>query len=129
VLRGVRILPSWELAVVGWPGADNATPRRIYADPPYVPAAKAGGGFTSYAGTFAWDDQVRLATALGRAAQRGSRVVASNHDTPEIRALYGDLGFEIHSLSARRSISRTGDRSPAGEVLCCAGPVAPPAGY
>jgi DNA adenine methylase len=81
----------------------------VYADPPYdVP-------FTSYAKEgFGWNDQVRLATWLAR---HPGPVVLSNQATPRIRDLYRDLGFEILLLQAPRRISRTGDRTPAAEVL------------
>lgn len=81
----------------------------IYADPPYdVP-------FTNYAKEgFSWDDQVRLATWLAR---HPGPVVLSNQETARTRELYNDLGFEIIDLQAPRRISRTGDRTPAAEVL------------
>lgn len=81
----------------------------VYADPPYdVP-------FTHYsAGGFAWDDQVRLATWL--AAHPGP-VLLSNQATERVVALYTDLGYTLTLLDAPRMISRTGDRTPAREVL------------
>lgn len=81
----------------------------IYADPPYdVP-------FRQYAREgFTWDDQVRLAHWLH--AHRGP-VVLSNQATPRILDLYIRLGFTIRLLEAPRMISRTGDRTPAQEVL------------
>lgn len=81
----------------------------IYADPPYdVP-------FTSYAKEgFSWDDQVRLVTWLAR---HPGPVVLSNQATARICELYMELGFEITILQAPRRISRTGDRTPAAEVL------------
>jgi DNA adenine methylase len=103
------IFDSWELAT----GPTEALPIEpadfIYADPPYdVP-------FTSYAKEgFGWDDQVRLATWLAR---HPGPVVLSNQATPRVLDLYRDLGFDLRILQAPRRISRTGDRTPAAEVL------------
>jgi DNA adenine methylase len=101
--------------------APTTSPRRVYADPPYAPDRE--GGFTSYCGRFGPEEQAFLCHRLGRLIRRGSRVVASNHDVPEIRKLYEAEGFTIETVSARRSISRTGDRAPAHEILCYGGPL------
>ena len=83
--------------------------RVVYADPPYDVQ------FRSYsADGFDWDAQVRLATWL--AAHPGP-VAASNQATPRIVELYRDLGFELVLLDGPRMISRTGDRTPAQEIL------------
>ena len=66
------------------------------------------------AGGFEWDEQERLAEIL--AAHRGP-VVLSNQATKRIIKLYRGLGFRLRYLDAPRSISRTGDRTPAKEVL------------
>jgi len=81
----------------------------VYADPPYdVP-------FTQYAaGGFAWADQVRTAELL---SSHPGPVVLANQATPRIRDLYRQLGYATTELDAPRRISRTGDRSPAREVL------------
>lgn len=90
-------------------GADDF----VYADPPYDVE------FTAYApGAFKWDDQVRLAEWLAR---HSGPVALSNQATHRIVALYEDLGFELQFLSAPRMISRTGDRTPAMEVLAVKG--------
>ena len=81
----------------------------VYADPPYdVP-------FRQYAPLgFDWAQQVRLAEWL--AAHRGP-VVASNQATERVIRLYEGLGFQVRFLEAPRCISRTGDRTPAREML------------
>lgn len=85
----------------------------IYADPPYDVE------FTSYsAGGFRWEDQVRVAKWL--AAHPGP-VIASNQATPRIIELYQRLGFELAFVDAPRRISRTGDRTPAREILAMKG--------
>lgn len=85
----------------------------IYADPPYdVP-------FRQYSRHgFEWSEQVRLASWL---AQHKGPVVLSNQATERILALYQSLGFRLALLEAPRSISRTGDRTPAREVLATRG--------
>jgi len=81
----------------------------IYADPPYDVE------FTTYsAGGFSWDDQVRTAELL---ADHPGPVVMSNQATKRVVALYKRLKFKLKYLDAPRRISRTGDRSPAKEIL------------
>ncbi len=81
----------------------------VYADPPYDVE------FRQYAKDgFEWPEQERLARWLRR--HRGP-VILSNQATPRIEALYRGLGYRLYHLPAPRSISRTGDRSPAQEVL------------
>ena len=81
----------------------------VYADPPYDVE------FRQYsAGGFDWDEQERLADVLAR--HRGP-VVLSNQATDRIVKLYRALGFRLRYLDGPRSISRTGDRTPAREVL------------
>ena len=81
----------------------------IYADPPYDVQ------FRQYASDgFDWDAQERLAAWL---AGHPGPVVASNQATVRIQALYRDLGFKVELLDGPRNISRTGDRTPAREIL------------
>ena len=85
----------------------------IYADPPYdVP-------FRQYSRHgFDWDEQVRLARWL---STHEGPVVLSNQATERILELYDALGFRLSLLQGPRSISRTGDRTPAQEVLATSG--------
>jgi len=80
----------------------------IYADPPY------DGGFTSYSGSFTWDDQVNLASPL---AALTCPVVASNKATDRIINLYQGLGFDLQFIDVRRRIACNGDRAPSPEIL------------
>ena len=81
----------------------------VYADPPYDVQ------FRQYASDgFDWAAQERLATWLAR---HPGPVVASNQATARIQALYRDHGFEVELLDGPRKISRTGDRTPALEIL------------
>ena len=85
----------------------------VYADPPYDVE------FRDYSkGGFSWDEQVRLAEWL---VTHPGPVVLSNQATERIMELYRRLGFRLRCLDAPRSISRTGDRSPAREVLATRG--------
>lgn len=85
----------------------------IYADPPYDVE------FRQYsAGGFPWKDQERLAHWL---AKHEGPVVASNQATDAILKLYNGLGFDIETLPGPRAISRTGDRTPAQEMLAVKG--------
>jgi len=81
----------------------------VYADPPFDVE------FRKYSKEgFDWDDQVRVAEWL--ANHRGP-VVLVNQATARVRELYAALGFRLDYLSAPRRISRTGDRTPAREVV------------
>lgn len=104
-------------ALAGWdfvePGDFESVPAQrgdfVYADPPYDDA------FTGYdKGGFNWHDQERLAYTLSR---HDGPVVASNHATPRVVALYRELGFTVHVLDAPRRISCTGDRTAVPEML------------
>ena len=69
----------------------------IYADPPY------DGLFTSYSNdVFTWEDHIRLAHWL---AERNSPIVVSNRETQRVIELYSDLGFDVHNVSRRTTIS------------------------
>ena len=85
----------------------------VYVDPPYdVPFTRCA------AGGFDWRQQVRLVRWLD---QHRGPVVASNQATERIVKLYEDSGFDVTTLPAPRAISRTGDRTPALEMLATRG--------
>lgn len=91
----------------------------IYCDPPYWPI---NGGFTSYtADKFGEAQQVYLAELLSAATKRGVKWAASNHDFPEVRALYrsgAGKGVHFQSMEGRRNINRDGaGREPIAEIL------------
>lgn len=79
----------------------------VFADPPY------DGTFTSYTGTFAGDEQMRLAGMLERLAASGVHVFATNADTPRIRKLYHWASVEVLTTTYRVG----GDREPVSELL------------
>ncbi len=75
----------------------------VYFDPPYVPVSKTAD-FTSYAaGGFGPEDQARLVAEIRRLRTVGARVMLSNADTPETRALY--KGFRMDEVEAPRPIN------------------------
>lgn len=88
----------------------------LYCDPPYADSA-SGASFTGYTvAGFSIEDHCNI-VRLGRdAAGRGATVLISNHDTPQTRDLY--KGFELHEVSARRSLAARGDsRRVAKELI------------
>ncbi len=110
-LRGAMLLVSDLVPVIDGAQAGEL----VLADVPYDPIVE--GGFVDYtAKGFDWNDQIRTAQALRRAANRGAYVAASNHDTPRIRELYA--GFDITAINVRHAISPTAaGRGFVGEVL------------
>jgi DNA adenine methylase len=88
----------------------------VYCDPPYVPLSPTAS-FTSYAQQgFSYDQQVELAYRAQHLANRGVKVVISNHDNAITRSIYEDA--EIESFPVRRFISRDGaNRGNAKELL------------
>ncbi|MGG6046620.1 Dam family site-specific DNA-(adenine-N6)-methyltransferase [Salmonella enterica] len=89
----------------------------VYCDPPYEPMPRTAG-FTHYAaGGFTWDDHIALAECCVAAHQRGSRVVIGNSTAPRVIDLYAQHGFEIHHISARRSISGKGSTRETAKDL------------
>ena len=109
--RGV--LARWHFTYEDFEQLRIADDDFIYADPPYdVP-------FRQYSRHgFEWHEQERLARWL--AAHKGP-VVLSNQATKRILALYESLDFHLTMVNGPRSISRTGDRTPAREVLATRG--------
>lgn len=88
----------------------------VYLDPPYAPVS-ATSKFTDYAhGGFGSNEQARLAAYARTLSARGVKVLLSNSDTPEIRALY--KGFKISVVQAPRAISaRAAGRGAVNELL------------
>lgn len=108
-----ELLSQWDFQSVSFSELTLEPDDFVYADPPYdVP-------FRNYAREgFSWDDQVNLAERL---ALHPGPVVLSNQATPRIIALYERLGYSLRYLSGPRMINRTGDRTPAKEVLAVRG--------
>ncbi|EBT2374511.1 Dam family site-specific DNA-(adenine-N6)-methyltransferase [Salmonella enterica] len=94
----------------------------VYCDPPYEPMPGTAG-FTNYAaGGFTWDDHIALTECCVAAHQRGARIVIGNSTAPRVVDLYSQYGFEIHHISARRSISSKGStRETANDIVASLG--------
>lgn len=81
----------------------------VYLDPPYVPLSGTAK-FTDYTRAGFWpEDQQRLAARALELKRAGVRVVLSNHDTPEVRALY-PAPFEHRVVPVRRFVNRDGKK-------------------
>ncbi len=103
------VLKRWDFHIMHFRDIQLCADDFIYADPPYDVE------FTQYSSEkFDWEQQVALAEWL---AKHSGPVIASNQATPRILALYERLGFRYITLSAPRRISRSGDRTPAQEML------------
>jgi len=64
----------------------------LFVDPPYT-VKHNNNNFIKYnAHLFSWADQVRLSSAIRRAASRGAHIMLSNADHSSIRMLYCDFG-------------------------------------
>lgn len=90
----------------------------VYFDPPYHPL-NSTSYFTAYSReSFSEDDQKRLKETFVKLAKKGVKVMLSNSDCEFIENLYKDQGFEIHKISAPRTInSNTKKRGRIGELL------------
>ena len=92
----------------------------VYCDPPYADQQDKRS-FTAYGKQgFDWGDQTRLADKARQLAERGVRVVVSNHDTSGTRELY--FGAQLHFLEVRRSIAaQANSRGTAHELVAVFG--------
>ena len=88
----------------------------IYCDPPYAPLQQ-DSNFSEYTGqNFNVDDHIDLASLARNSADKGARVIISNHDTKFTRELYADAC--IQSFSVHRHISRdVGNRQAVQEII------------
>ena len=108
-LRTARCSPAGRSLPATWNRCRSSRGDFIYADPPYDVE------FTHYAkDRFTWADQERTA---GWLAAHPGPVVLVNQATERVEKLYRKLGFEVRFLNAPRRISRTGDRTPAREII------------
>lgn len=80
----------------------------VYFDPPYYPLSRTSS-FTSYAKeAFLEKEQKALADIFRQLDNKGCFIMLSNSDCEFIRNLY--IGFNIHVVKARRSISCIGSK-------------------
>jgi DNA adenine methylase len=88
----------------------------IFIDPPYVTRHNFNG-FRKYNETiFTWEDQVRLAEAVARAAERGALILLTNADHPCLRELYQGLCSDLKISSLSRSSVLAADASQRGLI-------------
>jgi len=118
-LQGVEIRLADFADTLRTAGADDV----VYADPPYVPVNDSS--FTAYdKDRFGPAQQRRLADLLRAISGKGARVIATNSDCPEARALYEPFAGlssvpvtrRISARSASRALGRAHDlviRAPA----------------
>lgn len=70
----------------------------MFVDPPYT--VMHNNNFVKYnANLFSWTDQIRLASAVKRAARRGAALMISNADHRSVRELYADSALIIVSIA------------------------------
>lgn len=77
----------------------------VFADPPYTVRHNQNGFIKYNEKLFSWNDQIRLANVLERAAKRGSKIISTNANHELIRDLYLEKGFRIETISRYSSIS------------------------
>lgn len=87
----------------------------VYLDPPFWP--RKAGGFVGYGKDgFGPVEHALLAAEARRLRDLGAHVLVSNHDLPEVRALYDD--WTAIETSTRRPVNSDGaDRGAVPEVL------------
>lgn len=77
----------------------------VFCDPPYT-VRHNSNGFRKYNEVlFSWADQERLAKALHRAAQRGTKVLCTNANHKSVRELYEQPSFDHRVVSRYSRIS------------------------
>jgi DNA adenine methylase len=76
----------------------------VFADPPYTVRHNQNGFIKYNEKLFSWNDQIRLANALDRAAKRGSKIISTNANHESIRNLYLEKGFRIKTISRYSSV-------------------------
>jgi len=89
----------------------------LYVDPPYT-VMHNNNNFIKYnANLFSWNDQIRLASAIRRAARRGALIMLSNADSRPVRALYRDFGNHYHLKRLSLLASTSENRGKTTELL------------
>jgi DNA adenine methylase len=85
----------------------------VYIDPPYT-VMHNNNNFIKYnSKLFSWEDQVRLAGSIKRAANKGALIMLSNANNESIRELYS--GFGDHIVADRTSVLAS-DRQHRGKT-------------
>jgi len=113
-LRSVTLLPSGDFTNALQLAREGDV---VYCDPPYLDISTVEKSFTAYtAGAFSIADHKRLVAHAWAAAERGAKVVLSNHDSDQARELY--RGMELHIVDVRRSLAASSaHRKSARELV------------
>jgi len=75
----------------------------VFVDPPYTVKHNMNGFIQYNENLFKWEDQVRLASSVERAANRGAKVLVLNAHHDSIKALYQQ--FDMITLSRSNVLS------------------------
>lgn len=90
----------------------------VYADPPYTVQHNMNNFVKYNEHIFSWQDQVRLASCLHAATQRGVRIIISNADHPSIRKLYEASGWRQIAVERHSRLAASADhRRPTTELI------------
>ncbi len=102
-----RLLRQAKLRVVDFEVLVNEAERNdlIFADPPYTVRHNLNAFIKYNEKLFSWEDQVRLATALARARDKGAHIVSTNANHRSVRELYHSRGFRLQTISRFSGIS------------------------
>jgi DNA adenine methylase len=102
-----------------------ATGDFVYVDPPYTVMHNSNNFVKYNAKLFSWEDQIRLAAAIKRAAGRGAAIMLSNADHRKVRELYE--GFGHHRSVDRASVLAAGPqhRRRTTELIVTSYPLEP----
>lgn len=65
----------------------------VFIDPPYTVKHNVNGFIKYNEKLFSWEDQIRLASAVIRAAKRNVKILITNANHKSIRNLYRDVGY------------------------------------
>ena len=85
----------------------------VFIDPPYTVKHNVNGFIKYNERIFRWEDQIRLASAVARAAKRNVKILITNANHESIRNLYRDVGY-LKKLS--RFSVLAGDRNSRGKT-------------
>ena len=89
----------------------------LFLDPPYTVKHNANGFIEYNEKIFSWEDQVRLAEALKRAAERGSSFLLTNADHDTVRSLYCDEWSFSSEERGSEMASKTAYRGRTTELM------------